>query len=194
MTTLPAVPPAAPLPATAIVDAAKQLSLSTSPLAEPRFRPGPLFQPLPDASSYDAPEPFSDSYSHPITGSRPGGTCEHVEVSAPAPDTAAQVDSAAGRGTCASSPRTYIDDLPEEVQQLILSLIVGNLRSTSSSAETEGHGTKDWSRAMRHTRAKDATNLALVTRTWRTLIQERLYRHGNYTTRACIRPMRQSLT
>ena len=73
-------------------------------------------------------------------------------------------------------PTIGLADLPEELQQSILSILLGNLKSTSSAANA-GHGTRDWRRAMRHPRAKEITNLALVSRTWRKIVQERLYRH-----------------
>ena len=72
---------------------------------------------------------------------------------------------------------TSLADLPEELQQSILSILMGNLKSTTSAAN-EGHGTRDWRRAMRHPRAKEITNLALVCQTWKKIVQERLYRHS----------------
>ena len=78
--------------------------------------------------------------------------------------------------TTTGTTTTSLMDLPEEIQQLVLSILIGNLRSTSSVAH-DSHGTKDWSRALRHPRAKEVTNLALISRGWRTMVQERLYRH-----------------
>ena len=75
------------------------------------------------------------------------------------------------------SGRLVLTDLPEEVQQIVLDMLAGNLRSTSSTA-TDHYGTRNWSNALRHPRAKELSNLTLVTPAWRRMIQERLYRHG----------------
>jgi hypothetical protein len=72
--------------------------------------------------------------------------------------------------------KTHILDFPQEIQQNILDHLVGNLGSTSS--KVSGNGTRNWNHAMRHPRAKEHTNLALVTPSWTRLIQERLYRHS----------------
>ena len=68
-------------------------------------------------------------------------------------------------------------DLPEEVQQIFLDMLVGNLKPTCPSSATS-HGMKNWNNAMRHPRQKSLSNLALVTPLWRYMIQSRLYRHS----------------
>ena len=86
-----------------------------------------------------------------------------------------------GEGThelCTSARRKLsLLDLPEEVQQIFLDMLVGNLKPTSPSA-TSSQGIKNWNNAMRHPRQKSLSNLALVTPLWRHLIQSRLYRHS----------------
>ena len=72
---------------------------------------------------------------------------------------------------------TNLLDLPEEIQQIFLDMLVGNLKPTSPSA-TSSHGIKNWNSAMRHPRQKSLSNLALVTPLWRQMIQTRLYRHS----------------
>ena len=83
------------------------------------------------------------------------------------------VDSTHGR-------RTNLKSLPEETQEAILEHLVGNLSSISSSAGVR-NGTRNWNNAMRHPRARELTNLALVSPLWRHMIQQRLYRHSKYT-------------
>lgn len=74
--------------------------------------------------------------------------------------------------------RTQLQDLPEEIQQGFLDKLMGNLSSTSSSAVGRSQGMRNWSNAMRHPRGRHHSDLALVSPTWRRMIQERLYRHG----------------
>ena len=73
---------------------------------------------------------------------------------------------------------TRLQDLPEEIQQGILDGLMGNLSSTSSSAVVRRQGMRNWSTAMRHPRGRHLSDLALVSKEWRRMIQERLYRHG----------------
>ena len=73
--------------------------------------------------------------------------------------------------------QTSLTTLPDEIQESVLEYIVGNLCPISSSAGTR-NGTRNWSNVMRHPRAKEVTNLALVAPAWRYMIQERLYRHS----------------
>ena len=73
---------------------------------------------------------------------------------------------------------THFEDLPAEIHQGILDMLVGNLNSTSSSP-LEGHQSmRNWSNAMRHPRRRQLSDLALVSQTWRRMVQERLFRHG----------------
>lgn len=74
--------------------------------------------------------------------------------------------------------QTRLQDLPEEIQQGILDSLMGNLSSTSSSAVVRSQGMRNWSTAMRHPRGRHLSDLALVSKEWRRMIQERLYRHG----------------
>ena len=78
-----------------------------------------------------------------------------------------------------SSPRPQrqsscksISDLPVEIQETIVNYLVGELGAPMSTRSS-----RNWSNAMRHPRRKTLSDLALVSNTWRPLIQERLYRH-----------------
>ena len=76
-----------------------------------------------------------------------------------------------------SKVKTHLTDLPEEIQQIILDVILGGLKSVSE----QKNGTRNWSNAMRHPRARELSNLALVTPPWRRMVQERLYRHSEFS-------------
>lgn len=78
-----------------------------------------------------------------------------------------------------TKPRSvHLTDLPIEVQEGIIDHLAGNLLSTTSDVSSIRNGCRNWSVAMRHPRRRQLTDLALISRTWRRLIQERLFRHS----------------
>lgn len=77
-----------------------------------------------------------------------------------------------------ASRATPFDELPTEVHEAILDHLFGYCISpTSSSAMRISSLTKCWSSALRHCRRRELADLALVNSIWRTLVQQRLYRH-----------------
>lgn len=76
---------------------------------------------------------------------------------------------------------TQLEDLPVEVQQNILDMLIGNLSSTSPSSTNGSQGMRNWSNVMRHPRRKQLSDLALVSGAWRRMVQERLYRHSRWS-------------
>ncbi|KAL8998245.1 MAG: hypothetical protein Q9169_002649 [Polycauliona sp. 2 TL-2023] len=64
--------------------------------------------------------------------------------------------------------------LPVEVQEGVIDHLAGHLIGITPTVQS---GSRNWSTAMRHPRRKQLSDLALVSKTWRALIQERLYRH-----------------
>ncbi len=76
------------------------------------------------------------------------------------------------------SPKTILNDLPPEIQDGIIGYLYGSLQSTRSDGPRVGNGARDWSKIMRHPRRKQISDLALVTRSWRILVQQRIYRHS----------------
>ncbi|MCJ1309199.1 hypothetical protein MMC25_002856 [Agyrium rufum] len=77
----------------------------------------------------------------------------------------------------AEQRRTQLGQLPCEIQECILDHIVGNLHSVSATTRDGNLGSRNWSSIMRHPRRKTVTDLAMVSRTWRQIVQERIYRH-----------------
>lgn len=79
-----------------------------------------------------------------------------------------------------SKPRSHLhlELLPAEVLETIAGYLVGRLGSTNTAGTGSENIVRNWNEHMRHPRRRDAGNLALVSRTWRELIQERLYRHS----------------
>ncbi|KAI9770221.1 MAG: hypothetical protein M1835_006571 [Candelina submexicana] len=70
-----------------------------------------------------------------------------------------------------------LQDLPTEIQESVLDYLFGARVSTTSSSAASSPVLRGWSNVLRHPRRKQLSNLALVSMTWRQLIQERLYRH-----------------
>jgi hypothetical protein len=68
--------------------------------------------------------------------------------------------------------RMSLNDLPAEIHECILDHLFGFRVSTTSKSSIVRWGT-----ALRHSRRRELSELALVSPVWRGLIQERLYRH-----------------
>jgi hypothetical protein len=68
----------------------------------------------------------------------------------------------------------FFNDLPEEIHELILDNIVGT-RADENISESS-NASCGWN--LRHLRISRLSSLSLVCRTWRRLIQSRLYRHS----------------
>ncbi|KFA60849.1 hypothetical protein S40285_06197 [Stachybotrys chlorohalonatus IBT 40285] len=77
----------------------------------------------------------------------------------------------------APAPASDLGKLPIEVQEAILDHLLGYRVSATSSSAMRMSKARSWSTALRHSRRRELTELALVSRTWRILIQQRLYRH-----------------
>lgn len=71
-----------------------------------------------------------------------------------------------------------LEDLPLEIQGLILDYLFGDLHSVTSTSTSLHPAVKRISSAMRHPRRKALTDVALVSPAWRELVQERIYRHS----------------
>ena len=73
-----------------------------------------------------------------------------------------------------------LEDLPLEIQGLILDYLFGDIHSVTSTATSLQSGVNRLSSAMRHPRRKALTDVALVSPPWRELVQERIYRHSKF--------------
>lgn len=74
--------------------------------------------------------------------------------------------------------KSRVQDLPSELLEIIVGHLVGHLGSTISDPSGAHHNVRNWNAIMRHPRRKKVADLALVSNTWRRLIQERVYRHS----------------
>ena len=75
-------------------------------------------------------------------------------------------------------PKSHLENLPPEILEGIVGYVVGHLGSTTSDPSGSQHAIRNWNAIMRHPRRKKVADLALVSCTWRRLIQERVYRHS----------------
>lgn len=81
-------------------------------------------------------------------------------------------------GASGSPPARHFEQLPTEVHEAILDHIFGYcVSATSRSTMRISSLTRGWSTALRHSRRRELTALALVNRVWRVLVQQRLFRH-----------------
>ena len=75
-------------------------------------------------------------------------------------------------------PKLHLENLPPEILEGIVGHVVGHLGSTTSDPSGLQHTIRNWNAIMRHPRRKKVADMALVSYTWRSLIQERVYRHS----------------
>ncbi|KAI1980139.1 hypothetical protein LOZ55_001541 [Ophidiomyces ophidiicola] len=69
------------------------------------------------------------------------------------------------------------EDLPIEIHEAVLDHLFGVRGAALTSVTTTSATASSWSKTLRHPRRKVLSDLALVSRTWRPLVQERIYRH-----------------
>lgn len=134
-----------------------QMARSTSfvPPARPSSTPFPHFETRnPQISCLEEPEFSSDASGWDRSSNEP-------------------IDATSG-----SPPARHFEELPTEVHEAILDHIFGYcVSATSRSTMRISSLTRGWSTALRHSRRRELTALALVNRVWRVLVQQRLFRH-----------------
>jgi hypothetical protein len=95
------------------------------------------------------------------------------------PAEAAQIDIPIREIADDAKPKLNFEDLPVEVHECILDHIFGIRASTSSTSNPgKSSAVRGWSSILRHPRRKALSDFALVSETWRPLVQERLFRHS----------------
>ena len=80
--------------------------------------------------------------------------------------------------TPSQNPTSKLHALPWEILEGIVGHVLGHLGSTLSCSSNSLHTVRNWNTVMRHPRRKKVADLALISPTWRKLIQERIYRHS----------------
>lgn len=93
------------------------------------------------------------------------------------------IDTDVGDATASQRPDSTLSalcNLPVEIQDCILDYLFGFRNSASVSTKSPSGQSKvlrNWSNALRHARRREVSDLSLVSKNWRHLIQDRLYRH-----------------
>ncbi|KAI1823196.1 hypothetical protein F4861DRAFT_511154 [Xylaria intraflava] len=160
---------------TASVELAAIMTATSTPVT-----PGPSSPPLDPPKPADFVPPTRPS-STPFPNAQQGPSeirCLTCQPASPDPDVRLLRGSFATVAIDERPVRT-LAQLPAEIHECILDHIFGYRVSTSSpsSLSIPSINARSWSTALRHSRRKELSNLALVSPLWRDLIQERLYRH-----------------
>lgn len=142
--------------------------------------PGPSSPPLDQAKSPDFVPPTRPS-STPFPNAQQGQTeirCLTCQPESMDLDDSIMASPASAPVVDQQSCLT-LDKLPAEIHECILDHLFGYRVSTTSpsSLSIPSVNARSWSTALRHSRRKELSNLALVMPLWRDLVQERLYRH-----------------
>ncbi|KAI0533643.1 hypothetical protein GGR58DRAFT_99893 [Xylaria digitata] len=160
---------------TASVELAAIMTATSTPVT-----PGPSSPPLEPPKSADFIPPTRPS-STPFPNAQQGPSeirCLTCQPACLDPDVRL-LQGPVTTTTIDEHPVLTLTQLPAEIHECILDHIFGYRVSTSSpsSLSIPSVNARSWSTALRHSRRKELSNLALVSPLWRDLIQERLYRH-----------------
>jgi len=168
----------------ATVELASIMATASNPVS-----PGPSSPPLEQARLQDFVPPTRPS-STPFPQPEPRNTdlrflsCPTALMDLDGPE---PVEPLAAAVQSESVVGTTLNHLPPEIHECILDHLFGFRVSPTSKSSI-----MRWGTALRHSRRRELSELSLVSRVWRVLIQERLYRHIKL--KATIGSLRQSFT
>lgn len=77
-----------------------------------------------------------------------------------------------------SDPERRFENLPIEIHEAVLDYLFGERTAALTTAGPGRPSARSWNQSMRHPRRKALSNLSLITPIWRSLVQERIYRHS----------------
>lgn len=143
--------------------------------------PGPSSPPLDQAKPQDFVPPTRPS-STPFPNAQQGQTdirCLHCQPDCQDCSDDSMVECPTTPPVPDQQPFQTLSSLPAEIHECILDHLFGYRVSTTSpsSLSIPSVNARSWSTALRHSRRKELSNLALVTPLWRYLVQARLFRH-----------------
>lgn len=161
---------------TATVELAAIMTTTSTPVT-----PGPASPPLEQPKSTDFVPPTRPS-STPFPNAQQGQTdirCLTCQPDCVGSDDCMVTSPVSAPAVVEQNPVLTLAQLPAEIHECILDHIFGYRVSTTSpsSLNIPSVNARSWSTALRHSRRKELSNLALVCPLWRDLIQQRLYRH-----------------
>jgi hypothetical protein len=96
-----------------------------------------------------------------------GGSCEQ-------PEALPTMKDGYGSTEMSKLPKMTFSRLPTEIHELVLDHLFGVRASTASNASVS----RGWSTALRHSRRRQLSDVALVNRAYRELVQGRLFKHS----------------
>jgi hypothetical protein len=73
-------------------------------------------------------------------------------------------------------PELHFVDLPAEIHEAIADHIFGKRVPTGPGRDAS----QTWNKDLRHPRRKALSALSLICRTWRVIVQRRIYRHSKF--------------
>ncbi|KAI1772590.1 hypothetical protein F4818DRAFT_443975 [Hypoxylon cercidicola] len=160
----------------ATVELAAIMTATSTPVT-----PGPASPPLEPPKPIDFIPPTRPS-STPFPNAQQGQTdirCLACHPDCPGSDDCMVTSPVSPPAVVEQNPVLTLAQLPAEIHECILDHIFGYRVSTTSpsSLNIPSVNARSWSTALRHSRRKELSNLALVSPLWRDLIQQRLYRH-----------------
>lgn len=77
-----------------------------------------------------------------------------------------------------TAPSARFEDLPVEIHEMILEIIMDCFITSIKTKEAGKNARESWWSARQYIGSMYFSNLALISRLWRHLVQSRLYRHG----------------
>lgn len=80
--------------------------------------------------------------------------------------------------TASVQPELRFEGLPTEIHEAILDYLFGERTSALTTAGPGKPSARSWNKSLRHPRRKALSNLSLISPVWRSLVQERIYRHS----------------
>ncbi|KAI1099680.1 hypothetical protein F4804DRAFT_345309 [Jackrogersella minutella] len=161
---------------TATVELAAIMTTTSTPVT-----PGPASPPLEQPKPNDFVPPTRPS-STPFPNAQQGQTdirCLTCQPDCFGSDDCMVTSPVSTPVVVEQNPVLTLAQLPAEIHECILDHIFGYRVSTTSpsSLNIPSVNARSWSTALRHSRRKELSNLALMCPLWRDLIQQRLYRH-----------------
>ncbi|KAI2615999.1 hypothetical protein GGR54DRAFT_610784 [Hypoxylon sp. NC1633] len=161
---------------TATVELAAIMTITSTPVT-----PGPTSPPLEQPKSTDFVPPTRPS-STPFPNAQQGQIdirCLKCQPDCLGSDDCVVSSPVSAPVAVEQNPILTLAQLPAEIHECILDHIFGyRVSATSpSSLNIPSANARSWSTALRHSRRRELSNLALVCPLWRDLIQQRLYRH-----------------
>ncbi|KND90969.1 hypothetical protein TOPH_04327 [Tolypocladium ophioglossoides CBS 100239] len=166
------------LMAASMMDMPTILNTTSSPVSPGQSSPRMMEQAKTSSSFVPPARPSSTPFPHPENRSPHVCCLYESDTNFNATFSDASLSVLGDEAMPGHSEATQFEELPLEVHESVVDELFGfSISPTSSSAMRFSNMTRSWGSALRHSRRRELSNLALVNRRWTYLIQQRLYRH-----------------